>query len=422
MNGQVYFYNYEGLKYLTQMNCRNRRGKFKRGSKVTGLTFFKSDSEEGDVPHSYPFNALPPLLVTTNDNRLRLFSLGDFSLRMKYKGVKNTQMQIKANFSEDGKHIVCGSENGGIVVWETQPPVTGTTLASLFGEKQDRNCCAEMILNKSTASDLLPEGRSGLDISRLIGQRNKKRLQSALSSLSRKQKPPAQNGVGYSNGEVATTAAVFAPVAAIIHCSRGGIDESSPCSYSVSAKSNLPSDTNDPNPDLSPSPIPGPSSGISGGGANRRRPSVTSWSQSKLPTSSSNFATKGSTEEYKDKRPPTDPSLRDEDKDRDADKEEEESKGKMVPLDVELRESPSDNVHRSRSPESDKTDDVQLVTPGDRDRDRDRDRTNYPLPVHDLSSRVIVASDALGFIRVFVRSGLVGEGTKGSTQKNNRML
>ena len=154
---------------------------------------------------------------------------------------------------------------------------------------------------------------------------------------------------------------------------------------------------------------------------------MTSWSQSKVPTSSSYGQSKGSTEEFKDKRPPSNPSLRDENKDKDNDKEEVGEGGgggvaKMVPLDVDQRESSSDAIsfHASQSPGSDKTDDVQLVTP--RDRDRERDRTSYPFPVHDLSSRVIVASDALGFIRVFVRSGMMGEGVKNGTHKNNRML
>ena len=37
--GQVFFYHTEGLRYHTQIECRNRRGKFKAGRKVTGLQF-----------------------------------------------------------------------------------------------------------------------------------------------------------------------------------------------------------------------------------------------------------------------------------------------------------------------------------------------------------------------------------------------
>ena len=185
MNGQVYFYNYEGLKYLTQMNCRNRRGKFKKGTKVTGLSFLKTENEGLSVPRSYPFNTLPPLLVTTNDNRLRLFSLGDFSLRMKYKGVKNTRMQIKASFSDDGKFIVCGSEMGGIVVWETQPSAAASSLSFLFSEQQDRNCSCESILNNSNVPECQPKDKKRF-VSTLIGQKNNKRIQSAFRSFTSK--------------------------------------------------------------------------------------------------------------------------------------------------------------------------------------------------------------------------------------------
>ena len=247
MNGQVYFYNYEGLKYLTQMNCRNRRGKFKKGTKVTGLSFLKTESEGLNVPHSYPFNTLPPLLVTTNDNRVRLFSLGDFSLRMKYKGLKNTHMQIKANFSDDGKYIVCGSEMGGIVIWETQPPTASSALSFLFSEQQDRNCSCESILNNSKIPDCKPKDKKP-SISMLIGQRNNKRIQSAFHSLASKKDRSrnlnANTGFAIVDCVAATTAAIFAPVSSILHCARSGTPADSPLgSNSASMKSNHLSET-----------------------------------------------------------------------------------------------------------------------------------------------------------------------------------
>ena len=39
--GQVFFYDCDGLKYITQIMCQNRRGAFKDGRKVTGLIFQK---------------------------------------------------------------------------------------------------------------------------------------------------------------------------------------------------------------------------------------------------------------------------------------------------------------------------------------------------------------------------------------------
>ena len=268
MNGQVYFYNYEGLKYLTQMNCRNRRGKFKKGTKVTGLTFLKIDNESANATHSYTFNTLPPLLVTTNDNRLRLFSLSDFSLRMKYKGLKNTHMQIKANFSDDGKHIICGSEIGGIVVWETQPKIVNSTLSFLFTEEGDRNCCCESIMNNSlksvpvsTPSPTSPTNieikinksqSTGLGLG-MISKRYKKKIQGGIQSLlKRTRSSNLYVSTGFTTPECvsATTAAVFAPVSAIIHSARSGRTEDSPSS--ATANSNVPSDSSETYARISP--------------------------------------------------------------------------------------------------------------------------------------------------------------------------
>ncbi len=38
-NGQCVFYLTDGLKYRTQVDCRNRHGKYRKGKKVTGLQF-----------------------------------------------------------------------------------------------------------------------------------------------------------------------------------------------------------------------------------------------------------------------------------------------------------------------------------------------------------------------------------------------
>ena len=61
------------------------------------------------------------MLVTTNDNRLRLCSVDDYSQIMKYKGglhTKNRNSHTKASFSDNGKHIICGSEQGSIIIWD----------------------------------------------------------------------------------------------------------------------------------------------------------------------------------------------------------------------------------------------------------------------------------------------------------------
>ena len=105
-HGQCVFYQTSGLKYYTQIDCRNRAGKHKRGKKVTGLEY----SRDGKL-----------LLVTTNDSRVRCYRLVDFSLVSKMKGVENEQLQIKATFSEDGQHVIMGSDKEYVAVWKMPP-------------------------------------------------------------------------------------------------------------------------------------------------------------------------------------------------------------------------------------------------------------------------------------------------------------
>jgi uncharacterized membrane protein YgcG len=78
------------------------------------------------------------LLVSTNDNRLRLCRLDDYSLKCKYRGLNNKSMQIKASFSSDGNSVICGSENGTVLIWNTQVPKR-STLDAVVGRSSNRN-------------------------------------------------------------------------------------------------------------------------------------------------------------------------------------------------------------------------------------------------------------------------------------------
>jgi len=58
------------------------------------------------------------ILVSTNDSRIRLFGLDDYNQEKKYKGLKNTSLQIKARISESGQYIISGSDTGGMMlIW-----------------------------------------------------------------------------------------------------------------------------------------------------------------------------------------------------------------------------------------------------------------------------------------------------------------
>jgi WD40 repeat protein len=101
-NGSCVFYQTDGLKYFTQVDAKNRKGKNRKGKKVTGMQF----APDGRT-----------MLVTTNDSRIRLYDLSDYSMLAKFKGTENDELQIRAWFSPDGRQVICGGENQQVVVW-----------------------------------------------------------------------------------------------------------------------------------------------------------------------------------------------------------------------------------------------------------------------------------------------------------------
>jgi hypothetical protein len=65
------------------LNVRSTRGKNARGRKITGIEAMPGEEK---------------ILVTSNDSRVRLYSLKDLTLTCKYKGCANNSSQIKASF------------------------------------------------------------------------------------------------------------------------------------------------------------------------------------------------------------------------------------------------------------------------------------------------------------------------------------
>ncbi|KAL7453031.1 hypothetical protein ACHAWC_004728 [Mediolabrus comicus] len=152
LRGQVYLYEADdkGLKYYTQFACRNRSGKNRKGKKVTGISFLREHDNLSERSEMYPslserlsetgsrvMNLVSTkvqghqeamsarrtdrMLVSTNDSRVRLYSLKDFCLIRKYKGHINNSMQIRARLTESGSHIACGSESGHCFIWDVDP-------------------------------------------------------------------------------------------------------------------------------------------------------------------------------------------------------------------------------------------------------------------------------------------------------------
>mmetsp|Transcript_12923 Transcript_12923/g.26056 ORF Transcript_12923/g.26056 Transcript_12923/m.26056 type:complete len:1099 (+) Transcript_12923:86-3382(+) len=151
LRGQVYLYEADGLKYYTQIACRNRSGKNRKGKKVTGISFLREVDDKSERseehhpslterlsetgrsvanlvatkvlgnPEALSTRRTDRMLVSTNDSRVRLYGLNDFCMIRKYKGHTNNSMQIRARVSESGSHIACGSESGHCFIWDVDP-------------------------------------------------------------------------------------------------------------------------------------------------------------------------------------------------------------------------------------------------------------------------------------------------------------
>ncbi|OMJ66234.1 hypothetical protein SteCoe_37000 [Stentor coeruleus] len=124
-NGEciIYEVNNAVLTFITQVHCRNRKGLKSGGKKVTGIEF-----------HDDQY-----LLITTNDSRIRLYSLENFSLLQKYKGGKCNEYPLQTTFSHNSVHIIRGSEDGNTYIWNTFKTNPKRRWSSLFTSSTKNN-------------------------------------------------------------------------------------------------------------------------------------------------------------------------------------------------------------------------------------------------------------------------------------------
>lgn len=113
LNGLLNIYDTEGLKTSGQIHVRSARGRNSKGNKITGIDtkMVAQDDPNSDIK----------LLVTSNDSRIRLYDFKERTLEAKFRGNENTCSQIRATFTDDGKHVICGSEDRKAYVWPVGP-------------------------------------------------------------------------------------------------------------------------------------------------------------------------------------------------------------------------------------------------------------------------------------------------------------
>ncbi|KAF7720285.1 Uncharacterized protein PECH_003403 [Penicillium ucsense] len=111
-NGLISIHDTEGLKPTGQIHSRSLRGRNSRGNKITGIDTLVDpvDDPHGEIK----------LLVTSNDSRIRLYNFHERNVEVKFRGNENTCSQIRASFTDDGRHVICGSEDRKAYIWPVE--------------------------------------------------------------------------------------------------------------------------------------------------------------------------------------------------------------------------------------------------------------------------------------------------------------
>ncbi|XP_020582853.1 WD repeat-containing protein 44-like [Phalaenopsis equestris] len=116
--GNCHLYDTSDNKLLqkSQIYLQNKKKKSSH-KKITGFQFIPGSSSE--------------VLITSADSRIRV--VDGINLIHKFKGFRNTSSQISASATQNGKYIICASEDSHVYVWrkdsDTRPSRTKTSIS-----------------------------------------------------------------------------------------------------------------------------------------------------------------------------------------------------------------------------------------------------------------------------------------------------
>lgn len=126
-NGFCFFYNFSDFSYSTQFISGPRNKKLTAGKKITSVVFVNDDQ----------------FLVATNDSRIRLYSMQNYSVVRKFLGHISEAAQMKISLSPDHQYIMGTSETkGSVFIWpiDHENCFKKKTLGSRFKRDRSKTC------------------------------------------------------------------------------------------------------------------------------------------------------------------------------------------------------------------------------------------------------------------------------------------
>ena len=134
IKGNIFIYNVkDNFSYSYSFHVRNRNKKGSMKKKITDIKFIRKNE----------------ILVTTNDNRIRIININDGSVLQKFKGHQNSEGMLKCDFCENYEIIISPSEDKYVYLWNREKKKQLDIMNDLIIDINTKtNINKEQILNK----------------------------------------------------------------------------------------------------------------------------------------------------------------------------------------------------------------------------------------------------------------------------------